>query len=121
MITNKNSEQIRFVSRLEKDIERSGGSQKSLPPLENTAAVVVARRRGSSRAREGREDETAVAGAGWSWSGIAACAAAAFAAATLSLVLGTGSPNPRSSRCACLHRRCKRAAAEQLICAAAAQ
>ena len=116
-MTDKNSEQIQFVSRQEKDIERYGGSQKSLPPLENTAAVVVARRRGSSRAREGREDETAVAGAGWSWSGIAACAAAA----TLSLVLGTGSPNPRSSRCACLHRRCKRAAAEQLICAAAAQ
>ena len=111
MMTNKNSEQNRFVSRLEKDMERSGGSQKSLPPLENTAAVVVA-----AQARAGA---TVVEGP--SWSGIAACAAAAFAAVTLSLVLGTGSPNPRSSRCACLHRRCKRAAAEQLICAATAQ
>lgn len=60
-MTSKNSEQIRFVNRLERGIERSSGSQKSLPPLKNTAAVVVARRRGSSRGREGREDETAVA------------------------------------------------------------
>lgn len=66
-MTNKKCEQIRSGNRLEKrhrEIRCNRVSQKSVPPLKNAATVVVARRRGSSGGREGREDETTVPGAG---------------------------------------------------------